>query len=298
MPKKEVLTKALEPLFAGYLRNGVDTGLRRFALENSNLPGPRGNIELGLAFADVVRAADPGKLEHSLSLCASWIEVGPVDAPGDSPAVMLPFCGALGVAGVSAAACETGRAGRRGSVYDRAFEYLYGAASDPRWRVREACAMGLQILIFLADTDALDRLEARLNVASWLELRAVVAAVADHLLRGRQVIAQRSIGIHSSVMERVQQAALLREGPPRARRPLVDDGFDTLCQGLGFSLSVVVAETPRDGFRLLRRFAVSESRTIRAIVRDNLSKKRLSGPYPEETASVKELLERTDRRDN
>jgi len=81
----------------------------------SGLPGPRGNIELAEAFADV---ADPGLIR----MCA------------ESPDEYLATCGAVGF----------GRLLAEGEP--RAGETLRVLASDSRWRVREGVAMALQRL--------------------------------------------------------------------------------------------------------------------------------------------------------
>jgi hypothetical protein len=82
-----------------------------FMDEHSGLPGPRGNIELALAVADV------GDDELFDELIASGDEY-------------RTFCG---VVGLGARAAEP-------QVSDR----LRAIASDERWRVREAVAMALQ----------------------------------------------------------------------------------------------------------------------------------------------------------
>lgn len=80
---------------------------------HSNLPGPRGNIELAMAIADV------GDVELDDELIASGDEY-------------RTFCGVLGL-GATATEPE---------VLDR----LRQLATDERWRVREAVAMALQRL--------------------------------------------------------------------------------------------------------------------------------------------------------
>ena len=68
------------------------------------------------------------------------------------------------------------------------------------------------------------------------------------------------------------------------------DAFRALRQGLGYSLSVVVAATPEAGFALMRCLAASNDRDVRWIVVENLKKGRIAKPYPAEVAAVRAVL--------
>ena len=93
-----------------------------YLLQESGLPGPRGNIELAQAVAE----------EGDLALFQRYLAFTPDLAPVNSPCEFLAFCGVLGL-------------GRLVAEGDRQFlPVLQQAASDPRWRTREAVAMGLQ----------------------------------------------------------------------------------------------------------------------------------------------------------
>jgi len=114
--------------------------------EHSGLPGPRGNIELALALADV---AGP-ELDDALI------------ASGDE---YRTFCGVVGLGDRTSDPAVRARLRRH--------------ASDPRWRVREAVAMALQRF---GDTDlaALEEL-----VLEWVEdpdplvMRAAAAGICE-----------------------------------------------------------------------------------------------------------------------
>jgi hypothetical protein len=83
----------------------------RFLDQHSGLPGPRGNIELALAFADLADAAV-------------------IDDLARSDDEYRAFCGTVAL----------GSRAEDAEVLLR----LHRAASDQRWRVREAVAMALQ----------------------------------------------------------------------------------------------------------------------------------------------------------
>jgi len=121
------------------------------------VPGPRGNIELGQAFAD---EADERQVDEALST-------------GDE---FLAFCGVIGLGRLLAG-------GHRDEVVAR----LHGYAADPRWRVREGVAMALQRL---GDT-VRDRALARLEARSVDGVVSVVAAEFRSQLRNREAARTR-----------------------------------------------------------------------------------------------------------
>ena len=81
----------------------------------SNLPGPRGNLELAHAVADL---ADRKRIEHFLTF-------DPQRAPVNTPDEFLAFCGVEGLGRLIA----EGQSGL--------WPILRACASDPRWRTRE-----------------------------------------------------------------------------------------------------------------------------------------------------------------
>jgi hypothetical protein len=95
-----------------------------FLLEGSGLPGPRANIELAQAMADV---GTRKQFDRFLSFT-------PDRAPVGSREEFLAFCAAIGF-------------GRLAAEGDRkVLVTLRRLASDTRWRVREGMSLGLQRL--------------------------------------------------------------------------------------------------------------------------------------------------------
>src|SRR5512133_247700 len=90
-----------------------------FLMENSGLPGPRGNLELAHA---VAAEGNQKEFEHFLTY----------HAEENTPEVFVFFCGVIGLGKLAASQPE---------LFNRLREY----ASDPRWRIREAVATGLQL---------------------------------------------------------------------------------------------------------------------------------------------------------
>src|SRR5258706_15477640 len=86
-----------------------------YLLKESGRPGPRANLEL------VQAAADLGTAEQF----RRWLALGPHDTPPKTALEFLPVCGAVGL----------GRLLAEGQL--EALPELRKHANDPRWRVRE-----------------------------------------------------------------------------------------------------------------------------------------------------------------
>ncbi len=212
-----------------------------FLLRESGLPGPRGNLELAAAVADV---AAPGRLDR-------YLDFGPMEAPEGTREEYLAFCGVLGLAGQLPAG---------GSP---ALRRVRSWASDPRWRIREAAAMALQRF---GDRD-MQALLASLNTwvdGNCLERRAVVAAIAEPRLLHDPVHARAALAL----VERVTRSLTREEDRRHA-------DFRVLRQGLGYAWSVIVAAAPDEGKRAMERWFGSDDPDIRWVMRENLGKARL-----------------------
>ena len=113
-----------------------------------------------------------------------------------------------------------------------------------------------------------------------LELRAVAAAVAEPPLLTETA--------RSDVCERASSRRVVeryRAYSPDRRRT---ESGRTLRQGLGYTISVVVAAT--GDFALLEELAASGDADLCWIVRQNLGKSRLR-PWPDELGRIARLLE-------
>ena len=93
-----------------------------YLLNHSNLPGPRGNIELAQA---VAREGDAQLFQRYLNFDAE-------QAPTNTPHEFLAFCGTVGL----------GKLLAEGDL--SVLRQLRQLAADPRWRIREGVAMALQ----------------------------------------------------------------------------------------------------------------------------------------------------------
>lgn len=226
---------------ASYLRDLQALGddphaVRAFLMTHSNLPGPRGNLELAHAFAD-------------------WAPAGMVDELAREADEYLLFCAVLAL-------------GERLAHQDdpRLVDVLHEHARASRWRIREAVATGLQRV---GDRD-LPRLCAL--VRRWtadgdpLVMRAAVAAICEPRLLGADEGSATALAACAAATSWI--AAL----PAGSRR---DDDVRTLRQALGYCWSVAVAARPEEGLRSFEALADSVDADVAWIVRENLGKARL-----------------------
>jgi hypothetical protein len=213
-----------------------------YLLRESGLPGPRGNLELAQAVAD----------EAGADRLAQYAAMGADIAPTGTADEFLAFCGVVGLGRLLADGAE-------GVLAD-----LRGHASDPRWRVREAVAMALQRL---GDAD-IDRLLP--VVRDWaggtpLEQRAAAAAICEPRLLRRREPVRAALGVLDLITASI---------PGQHDRKT--DAFMALRKGMGYCWSVAVAALPDEGRPLMERWAASDDRDIRWIIRENLRKGRLA----------------------
>jgi hypothetical protein len=206
----------------------------------SHLPGPRGNLELAHAAADL---ADRARCEHLLTFNS-------LRAPVNTPDEFLAFCGVEGL----------GRLIAEGQA--DLWPTLRGCASDPRWRIREAVAMALQ-RVGQVDMELLLKKMEAWSGGDWLDMRAAAAGLAEPvLLQEKEHILQAL-----EILDRITAAV------ERAQER--DEGFKVLCKGLGYCWSVVVAALPAPGKAAMERWLSSPDKDVRWIMKENLKKNRL-----------------------
>lgn len=213
-----------------------------FLLQESGLPGPRGNLELAQVVAD----------EGDEALFRRYLAYGPETAPTNSPQEFLAFCGVVGLGKLLAA----------GQIELLATLRRY--ASDPRWRTREAVAIALQRW-GEQDMEALLQEMEQWQQGTLLERRAVVAALCEPKLLRQPLQAKRVLQILNDIT-----ASLSGEKQPKS------DDFKVLQKALGYGWSVAVAALPEEGKRMLEHWFASDDKAIRWIMRENLKKNRLS----------------------
>ena len=217
-------------------------------MDRSGLPGPRANLELVAAAADVVPEA---RLRQ-------WASLGPTDAPAGTATEFLPVCGAVGLGRLMVESADD--APRRGAI----LATLRDLARDPRWRVREGVAMALQRW-GVAEMDALlPAMRSWATSGDRLVQRAVVAGLCEPPLLHDAANAAEVVAI----LDRLT-ATLVAADDRRT------DSYRVLRQALGYGWSVSIVAAPEPGRAAFERWAADGDPDIRWIVRENLGKHRL-----------------------
>jgi hypothetical protein len=212
-----------------------------YLLAESGLPGPRANLALADAAAD---EGDAARFER-------WLTFTPEQAPTNTPGEFLPVCGVIGL----------GRLLAEGDC--SVLGTLRAAANDPRWRVREGVAIALQRWGDV-DMEALITEMVEWSNGTLLEKRAAAAALCEPRLLRDAAQVERVLDILDTITQ-----AILAE-PDRK-----SGAFVALRKGLAYCWSVAVAASPEAGKPLLEKWAATDDKDIRGIVKENLKKDRL-----------------------
>lgn len=260
--KRDRSRTALAPLLDN---RAASAELERHLLDNSGLPGPRANLELAAAFADEV--AVRGLDTWMWALLDRWVGLA---LDGSDPRLeYLPVCALQALGAAYPRSSE--------DTKERVLVALRHSAVDPRWRVRESVAMGLQRLSE-ADLGSFSRIVSEWRYdPSTLVRRAVVAALAHPPILRDEAAARLALEVTSGII------SAYGETPPGERR---GEDFQVLRRALEYAPSVVVAALPDAGFEWLRQVAAAADRDVRRIVVTNLGKARLAKRYPTEVAEV------------
>ena len=208
-----------------------------FLMRESGLPGPRGNLELAHA---VAQEGSKAQFEQLLSF----------KAEENTPEVFLVFCGVVGV-------------GKLAVSEPKLFDTLRGFASDPRWRIREAVATGLQ-LAGDQDMDVLLQEMKKWSRGTWYEKRAAAAALAEPRLLKQSKHTKQVLQILNAITSSMERAT---EGK--------DESFKVLRQGMAYCWSVAVVALPKAGKPMMERWLNSQDQDIRWMMKENLKKNRL-----------------------
>lgn len=212
-----------------------------FLLQESRLPGPRANLELAFAVAE----------EGGDELFLRYAALDPVAAQTNTQEEFLAVCGVIGL----------GFCAARGEGYH--LDILRKCASDPRWRIREAVALGLQRFGQVAFDDLMVEMQ-NWSEGNTLERRAIVATLCEPVLLSDRSRAEKVIEILDQI-----SASLINESDRRSEE------FKVLRKGLGYGWSVVVASHPDIGKPAMEVWIHNPDPDIRWVIKQNLRKNRL-----------------------
>ena len=212
-----------------------------YLLQESGLPGPRGNLELAQVVAD----------EGNAQLFERYLTYNADLAPTNSPYEFLAFCGVVGLGRLLAD-------GRTSYL-----ETIRQCASDRRWRMREGVAMALQRLGDV-NMDLLVQEMQPWSIGNPLEQRAAAAALCEPRLLKHAAHAHAVLDILDEITASVRQI-----------QDRKNDNFLALRKGLGYCWSVAVVASPEDGKKLMEKWLADPDKDVRWIMHENLKKNRL-----------------------
>ncbi len=245
--------------------------LEDMLISNSDLPGPRGNLELAYAFGDCVNAVQ--YVDDTLwNILTDWALVPAAETPPDGPGEFIPFCAVQALGAVFTLTDDQQKT--------RIIEIFKSASNDPKWRIREAVAMGLQ---WIEEKDFSESKEIFVNwidEASLLERRAIIAALA-----------------HPPVLYNRDNVRFCLEITGKILNDIIDleagfrktEEFRVLRKGLEYAISVFTAHLPDEGFEFMKKWALSHDPDIKKIIKSNLGKSRLTkkfGPRVSELLAI------------
>ena len=268
MGKREQYVDQLRPVLTSEVGAAE---LEAFLVSNSNLPGPRSNLELVFALADCFGMLDVE--ERHLESLWRWSEISPQEAGVNEPRSFLTFC-----AVVSLGACYSRVSAGTG---DRILGVIRAAASDPRWRVREAAAFAFQRIAEKDFGTIRDVFSSWVKTASVMEMRAIEASLAHPPILGDRDAAEFCFEITDGILRYVESMTA------DERRT---EEFRVLKKGLQYTVSVFAASSPEQGFAFLRKWAQSDDADVVRIIGANLSKTRLAKHFPQEVVEIGETI--------
>jgi hypothetical protein len=210
-----------------------------YLLQNSNLPGPRGNLEL---LYDFSRNADA----EIVRKCLEYIKAD----TGNSPEEFVGMCGILGYAQINKAKNKA------------ALAFLRNYASHTSWRIREAVAMGIQEI-------SVDNIEKTLeNIEPWidgnfLEQRAVVAGLCEPKLLKNEAN-------NITILKTLEKITCNINHDNK-----LSDQEVSLRKALGYGWSVVIVSTPENGKKYFEKLFQLHGKHVNWVVKENLKKNRL-----------------------
>jgi len=236
MGKRDDLIKELKPIL-----NDKEK-LEKFIVKNSNLPGPRGNLELAFAFAEIY---------DNFSTLQGWLKITEDQADVNNPKSFLAFC---------AAVCL-------GKIYTKRKDkkiitILKKLANDGRWRMREAVAFGFQIIGENNFNDLEGIFSDWIKKSNNHEKRAILVSLA-HPPFLNEDNAKFCFEITDIVLKQMDR----------------DNDFDVLRKGLEFTISVFAAANPKLGFSFIKKW-IGKDKIIDKIMKENLKKNRLVKKNP------------------
>jgi hypothetical protein len=261
------LTAALDRAIAG---NSAD--LFRQLEMSSGLPGPRVNLNLGVAFAHDCARLGP-KVDD---LAYTMANLPPNEARGASGKEFLSMCGILAIG-------ARGMMAKENAVRDRALVLLEEKADDLRFRVRDAVPLALAMIGHKMKDDLSERVEHWMD--RYFHATAVIRALAEPAW-----LETFGYDDYYAPINLLHAAFVLAHEAPRSafRYP----GHKALVEALGW---VPKAVARRFGQQMFDRYGIWAEGVkipeLREAILKNLDDVQMKKPFGEEIKRIKQAIE-------
>lgn len=267
MGKQSEYFSYIEPLLLKLSSDEIE----HFLLFNSNLPGPRANLELAYAFANHFLTNDIAA--NKWDLLQRFLHVELDSDPHHNSVEFLPICALVALGSFYTNADSI--------IQEQIISLLWEFANNSNWRLREAVAMAFQRMEE-QDFDLIPPLfNERIRNASLLDMRAIIAALAHPPVLRYEPNTVFCLEISEIILNNVVKLDI-------SQRKIEE--FRVLKKGLEYALSVFVASLPTHGFAFLSKWAKANDSDINKILRSNLNKSRLTKKYTRQVEEVLNLL--------
>lgn len=211
----------------------------KYLLENSNLPGPRGNLKLLYEFS---KDAD----EKEIKKCIEYINPDVKNSPEE-------FVGMCGILSYSI---------RNQSDLKGVISFLEKYASHDSWRIRESVAISIQEISEGKQDEVITEL-GNLRQGNDFEKRAVVAGLCEPKLLKNEELNLKILNIIFEITKSL------------AHDKKLDERSTSLRKALGYGWSVVISKIPVEGKLTFEKMFDLNGKHIKWIIKENLKKKRL-----------------------
>lgn len=237
---------------------GNERPLEFYLRDQSRLPGPRANMELANDVSSLLAASVPRYADNVWSLLNYFANGDRKMVTSNTPSEFIMLCGIL-ASGTCAAIQPAWRM--------ETLELLKHYACSPYQRVREGVALAYRSLLEADSSNTIAHLMDMAREGNYLQQRAAIATIAEPAVLFLPENLLAALQLQSIILERLHGV------PPTERR---NESFRVLRRALSYTLSVIVAAAPEQGFALMRECASWDDPDIVWVLRANLKKKRLA----------------------
>lgn len=245
--------------------------LEFYLREHSRLPGSRANMELANDVSHLLAASSSRNLDGVRTLLDYFVSDDRKMAASNTPSEFVVLCGIIAF-GTCAAAQPIWR--------EETYALLSQYASCSFWRIRDSVVIAYQRLLIAEAREVIPRLMKLAIGGNYLQQSAATAAVAETALLYSSEMFTSALELQRIVLERLHST------------PAIDrksENFRVLRRTLGYTLSVITAAAPEQGFALMRECASWSDSDVAWILKENLKKKRLA-KFVQDTEAVSKLL--------